>query len=77
MHIPRQLKTSINRLAHSEGIRHESRIKALLIERLEAMREAGATEAELLAYLATWQQPQQGGEALPAIGLGDGMGEAI
>ena len=52
MDIPRQLKTAINKLAHAEGIRYESRIKAMLIEQLEAMREAGATDAELLAYLA-------------------------
>jgi hypothetical protein len=55
MHIPRQLKTSINRLAHSEGIRHESRIKALLIEQMEAMRSAGADEVEMQAYLTAWQ----------------------
>ena len=77
MHTSRQLKTAINKLAHSEGIRHESRIKSLLIEQLAALRETGATEAEMQSYLATWQHPQQGGEALPAIGLGDGRGEAI
>ena len=55
MNIPRQLKAAINKLAHSEGIRHESRIKSLLIEQLEAMRAAGSTDAELLAYLAAWQ----------------------
>ena len=55
MTISRQQKTAINKLAHQAAIQHEARTKAQLIERFEAMREAGATDAELLAYLATWQ----------------------
>ncbi len=76
MPIPKRLKTLVNKLAHQAAIEHEDHVKALLTEQLEALRSAGATEAEMQSYLATWQQPQQGGEALSAVGLGDGMGEA-
>jgi len=77
MHIQKQLKTAINKRAHSEGIAHELRVKMLLTAKLEVLRSAGATEAEMQSYLATWQPPQQGGEALSASGWGDGMGAAI
>jgi hypothetical protein len=55
MHTSRQLKTAINKLAHSEGIRHEDHVKALLTAQLEAMRSAGASDDELQAYLTAWQ----------------------
>jgi hypothetical protein len=55
MNIPKHLKASVNRLVHRAAIEYEARTKAMLIERLEAMREAGATDAELTAYLAAWQ----------------------
>jgi hypothetical protein len=55
MNIPKHLKTSVNRLVHRAAIEYEVRTKAMLIERLEALREAGADNAELLAYLSNWQ----------------------
>jgi hypothetical protein len=51
MKIQKHLKTSVNRLVHRAAIEFEAHTKAMLIERLEAMREAGATEAEMQAYL--------------------------
>jgi hypothetical protein len=53
MNISKHLKTSVNRLVHRAAIEYEARTKAMLIERLEAMRETGATEVEMQAYLST------------------------
>ena len=45
------LRTRINRLAHAQALQHETHLKALLMEQVQAARDGGASFAELAALV--------------------------
>ena len=55
-HAPRPLtgplRARINRLAHAQALHHETRLKALLLEQVQAARDGGASFDELAALVA-------------------------
>ena len=46
------LRARINRLAHSQALQHETRLKALLLEQVQAARNSGASFDELAAMVS-------------------------
>ena len=46
------LRARINRLAHLQALQHETRLKALLLEQVQAARNGGASFDELAAMVA-------------------------
>ena len=46
------LRARINRLAHSQALHHEIRLKALLLEQVQSARDGGASFADLAALVA-------------------------
>ena len=46
------LRTRINRLAHAQALHHETHLKALLLEQVQAARDGGASFDELAALVA-------------------------
>ena len=54
-HAPRPLtgplRARINRLAHAQALHHETRLKALLLEQVQAARDGGASFDELAALV--------------------------
>lgn len=46
------LRARINRLAHSQAMHHEARMKASLLEQVQSARDGGASFAELAALVA-------------------------
>ena len=63
-HAPRPLasplRARINRLAHSHALQQESRLRALLLEQVQAARDGGASFNELAALVGRM-------EAAPAV----------
>ena len=55
--LAKPLQTRINRLAHSIATQQEPRIKAELIEQLQAARKAGATLDDLSKLLDAMESP--------------------
>lgn len=55
-HAPRPLagplRARINRLAHSQALQHETRLKASLLEQVQTARDGGASFDELAAMVA-------------------------
>ena len=55
-HAPRPLtgplRARINRLAHLQALQHETRLKASLLEQIQAARDGGASFNELSALVA-------------------------
>lgn len=49
------LRTRINRLAHSHALQHEERMKASLLEQVQAARDGGASFDELAAMVAAME----------------------
>lgn len=49
--LPRPLRTALNRRAHAEGLAHAELVKRRLTAELEALRDGGATYAELCQHL--------------------------
>ena len=45
------LRVRINRLAHAQALQHETHLKALLLEQVQAARDGGASFAELAALV--------------------------
>ena len=45
------LRTRINRLAHTQAMHHETRLKALLLEQVQTARDGGASFTELAALV--------------------------
>ena len=45
------LRVRINRLAHAQALQHETHLKALLMEQVQAARDGGASFAELAALV--------------------------
>jgi hypothetical protein len=56
--LPREVRAHLNRRAHSEGQRHAEAVKACMQDELLRLRAAGATVAELMA----WLEPQPAGD---------------
>ena len=54
-HAPRPLagplRARINRLAHSQALQHETRLKALLLEQVQTARDGGGSFADLAALV--------------------------
>ena len=46
------LRTRINRMAHAQALHHETRLKALLLNQVQAARDGGASFDELAALVA-------------------------
>ena len=55
------LRARINRLAHSQALQHEIRLKVGLIEQVQSARNAGASFAELSALVAKLEAAPPGG----------------
>ena len=45
------LRARINRLAHSQALHYETRVKALLLEEVQTARDAGASFDDLAALV--------------------------
>ena len=45
------LRVRINRLAHAQALQHETHLKALLLEQVQAARDGGASFNELAALV--------------------------
>ena len=54
-HTPRPLtgplRARINRLAHAQAFQHETHLKAVLLEQVQAARDGGASFAELASLV--------------------------
>lgn len=65
-HAPRPLagplRARINRLAHSQALQHETRLKASLLEQVQAARDGGASFDELTALVTAL-------ETRPSVGI--------
>ena len=52
------LRARINKLAHSQALLHETRLKASLLEQVQAARDGGASFNELTALVTGFETRQ-------------------
>ena len=55
------LRARINRLAHAQALHYETRLKALLLEQVQAARAGGASFDELQVLVAKLEAESTGG----------------